>query len=88
MKNHGLLLTRPSPDPQAAAKAIALICRDAPARAPALPGALLARHFAASSGEPRHIALFELGATTARDVPAEWGARIYQAYTRISSHGA
>jgi hypothetical protein len=75
-------------DPQAAAKAIALVCRDAPTSPLALPGALSARHFAASSGEPRHIALFELAGTSARDIPAGWGARLYQSYTRISSHGA
>jgi hypothetical protein len=67
-------------DPHAAAKAIALVCRDAPTHPLALPGALLARHFAASSGEPRHIALFELGARNACDVPAQWGARIFLSY--------
>jgi hypothetical protein len=71
-------------EPHAAAKALVLVCRDQPTLQLALPGALVTRHFAASSGQPRHIALFDLGRNTARDIPPEWGARIYQAYT----HGA
>jgi hypothetical protein len=68
-------------DPHAAARAVVLVCRDEPTRQLALPGALLARHFTASSGEPRHVALFDLPGTSARDIPAEWHGRIYQAYT-------
>jgi hypothetical protein len=67
-------------DPRAAAEAIALVCRDEPTRPLALPAALLARHFAASSGEPRHIGLFELGTRNGCDIPAQWGARIFLSY--------
>jgi hypothetical protein len=68
-------------DPHAAAKALVLVCRDQPTAQLALSGALVTRHFAASSGEPRHIALFDLAGHSARDIPADWGGRIYQAYT-------
>jgi hypothetical protein len=67
---------------------VVLVCRDEATRQLALPGALLTRHFEASSGEPRHIALFDLAGTSARDIPPEWGARIYQAYARMSADGA
>jgi hypothetical protein len=67
-------------DPHAAAKAVMLVCRDEPTRQLALPGVLLTRHFTATAGEPRHVALFELPGTSARDIPADWHGRIYQAY--------
>jgi hypothetical protein len=69
-------------DPHAAAQALLLVLREEPTRPLALADALQARHFEASSGKPRHIALFELAAGVASAVPAEWGARIFRAYTR------
>lgn len=77
-----------SADTHAAAKAVVLVCRHEPTKQLALPGALLTRHFTASSGKPRHVALFDLAENSARDIPAEWRARIYRAYTGISPDGA
>jgi hypothetical protein len=77
-----------SADPHAAAKAVVLVCRDEPTGHLALPGALSTRHFAATSGEPRHVALFDLAGNSARDVPAEWRARIYRSYAHRSRDGA
>jgi hypothetical protein len=69
-----------SADPHPLARALLLLLSDAPQefRLPALQ----VRRFVASSGEPRHIALYEL-ATDYADVPAPHGAslmRIYRAY--------
>jgi hypothetical protein len=75
-------------DTHAAAHAVALVCRDEPTKQLVLPGALQTRHFVASSGTPRHVALFDLAINSVRDVPHEWHARIYRAYTRASSDGA
>ena len=70
-------------EPQAPAKALLLIAADAPFELPDVPGALQARRYVASSGEPRHIALIELPWTAPRSLPAPrpgWLLRCYRAY--------
>jgi hypothetical protein len=69
-------------DTHAAAQAVLLVRGDQPTKALALAGALQARHFEASSGKPRHIALFDLAGTIAPGAPPDWDARIFRAYTR------
>ena len=76
--------TRPgNTDPHPAAKALLLVASDAPAENFALPAALQARRFVASSGAPRHISLFELAWEGASNLPAPrpgWLMRLYRAY--------
>ena len=69
-------------DPHPAAKALLLVCGEAPLENAALPGALQARHFQASAGNPRYITLFEL-AWLGTKVPAfgtDRLVRLYRAY--------
>ena len=56
-------------DPHPDAKGLLLIAADAPIEVPQVPGALQARRFVASAGEPRHIVLIELAALP-RELPA------------------
>jgi hypothetical protein len=70
-------------DPHPAAKAVVLIAADTPIETPDVPGALQARRFIASAGEPRHIALIELPWAAPRQLPAArpgWLLRCYRAY--------
>ena len=69
-------------DTHAAAQAVLLVRRDETTQPLTLAGALQTRHFEASSGKPRHIALFDLARTLAPGAPPEWDARIYRAYSR------
>jgi len=69
-------------DPHPAAKAVLLVCGDAPLEETALPDALQARHFQASVGKPRYVTLFELAYVT-RKLPAlgtDRLVRLYRAY--------
>jgi hypothetical protein len=69
-------------DPHPAAKALLLVCGEAPLENAALPGALQAHHFQASAGNPRYVTLFEL-AWLGTKVPAfgtDRLARLYRAY--------
>jgi hypothetical protein len=69
-------------DTHPAAQAVVLVRRGEPMKGLSLPGALQVRHFEASSGKPRHIALFDVAGTAAPGLPADWDARIYRAYKR------
>jgi len=70
-------------DPHPLAQALLMVAADAPIDTLALPGALQIRHFAASAGTPRHIALAELAWSGAPSLPAPrpgWFMRLYRAY--------
>jgi hypothetical protein len=69
-------------DPHPAAKALLLVCGEAPLENAALPGALQVRHFQASAGMPRYVTLFELARMETK-VPAfgiDRLVRWYRAY--------
>jgi len=66
-------------DPHPAAKALLLVCGEAPLENAALPGALQARHFQASAGKPRYVTLFEL-AWLGTKVPAFGTDRLVRRY--------
>lgn len=69
-------------DPHPAAKALLLVCGEAPLDNAALPGALQVRQFQASAGSPRYVTLFEL-ARMGTKVPAfgtDRLVRLYRAY--------
>ena len=60
-----------------------MVAAEAPIAALALPGALQVRHFTASVGTPRHIALAELAWDGTPTLPAPqpgWFMRLYRAY--------
>jgi hypothetical protein len=70
-------------DPHPLARAVLLIAAEAPVGELHLPGALQVRHFVASAGTARHIALAELAWEGTRSVPAAqpgWLVRLYRAY--------
>jgi hypothetical protein len=69
-------------DPHPMARALLLVASDAPVADLGLPGALQVRHFAASAGTPRHLALAELAWEGARVplLPQGVLARLYRAY--------
>jgi hypothetical protein len=69
-------------DPHPAAKALLLVCGEAPLENAALPGALQVRHFQASAGMPRCVTLFELARmeTTAPAFGTDRLVRCYRAY--------
>jgi hypothetical protein len=70
-------------DPHPLAKALLMVAGDAPIQGLSLPGALQIRHFTASAGTPRHIALAELAwdGTPTLPVPQPgWSIRLYRAY--------
>ena len=69
-------------DPHPAAKALVLVCSDAPMPLLAVSSALQIRHFVASAGNPRHVTLVELAEGT-RNIPELRSAslvRLYRAY--------
>ena len=68
-------------DPNPLASALLMVAADAPIAGLQLPGALLTRHFVASPGTPRHVALVELPRESR--LPAQqpgWFMRLYRAY--------
>jgi hypothetical protein len=71
--------------PEPAAKALLLACGEAPTERMPLPGkALSARHFLASSGEPRYIGLYELAG---KDLAlprssGDWVLQVYRKYAK------
>ena len=70
-------------DPHPLAKALLMVAADKPIGQLALPAALQIRHFAASVGAPRHIALTELAWDGTPSLPAPqpgWFMRLYRAY--------
>lgn len=67
-------------EPHPAAKAVLLIAAAAPFDIPNVPGALQARAFIASAGEPRHIALVELPWAAPRHLPAAQPGRLVRCY--------
>jgi hypothetical protein len=70
-------------DPHPAAKALLFVCGDVPLKPYSVPEALQARAFAASSGEPRFISLFDLPKNAvARLPPVAAGTlvRLYRSY--------
>jgi hypothetical protein len=70
-------------DPHPLAKALVMVGAETPIRGFSLPGALQIRHFMASAGTPRHIALAELAGNGAPAVPPAqpgWFVRLYRAY--------
>lgn len=70
-------------DPHPLAKALLMVAAEAPIHGLSIPGALQIRHFTASAGAPRHIALAELAWDGARTLPPaqpEWFVRLYRAY--------
>jgi hypothetical protein len=70
-------------EPHPLAKALLMVAADAPIQGLSLPGALQIRHFAASVGAPRHVALAELAWEGSRAMPATdpgWFVRFYRAY--------
>jgi hypothetical protein len=70
-------------DPHPAAKALLLVCSDAPLKSYRVPDALRARAFAASSGEPRFISVFDLpknAVSRPPPVPAGSLIRLYRSY--------
>jgi len=69
-------------DPHPLAKALLMVASESPIQL-ALPNALQVRHFTASVGAPRHIALAELAWDGTRNLPAAqagWFMRLYRAY--------
>jgi len=65
------------------AKALLRVAAGAPAEGLVIPGALQIRHFIASAGAPRHLALAELAWNGAPALPAPqpgWFVRLYRAY--------
>jgi hypothetical protein len=64
------------------AKALLLLTGEREIDVPSIAGALQVRRFVASAGEPRHIALIELGSATPRLPAAEAGKsmRLYRDY--------
>ena len=70
-------------EPHPLAKALLMVAADVPLDSPPTPGALQTRHFVASVGAPRHIALVELAREGTRNLPAAqpgWFMRLYRAY--------
>lgn len=70
-------------DPHPLAKALLFIASEAPIEGLAIAGALQTRHFIASAGAPRHIALVEMAWEHTRTLPPEqpgWWMRLYRAY--------
>lgn len=70
-------------DPHPLAKALLVIAAEAPIERLAVAGALQVRHFLASAGTPRHIALVEMAWDQSLTLPAEqpgWWMRFYRAY--------
>ena len=70
-------------DPNPLAKALLMVAADAPIGTLSLPGALQVRHFVASVGSPRHVALAELvweGTTNLPTAQPGWFMRLYRAY--------
>lgn len=70
-------------DPHPLAKALLFIASDAPIGALAIPGALQARRFLASAGNPRHVALVEMSWDRTPTLPSArpgWLMRLYRAY--------
>ncbi|MBV8032598.1 MAG: hypothetical protein JO035_13895 [Betaproteobacteria bacterium] len=70
-------------DPHPAAKGVLFACGGASLDRLVVAGALQGRHFVASSGEPAHVALFDLAWPALHDpLPLEAGeeARLYRAY--------
>ena len=60
-----------------------MVTSEGPIRTLSLPGALQVRHFAASVGAPRHVALAELAWDGTRGLPApqpRWFMRLYRSY--------
>lgn len=68
-------------DPSPLASALLMVAADAPIQGLAVPGALLVRHFVASPGTPRYVALVDLP-RQARLPAAQpgWFMRLYRAY--------
>jgi hypothetical protein len=70
-------------DPNPLAKAVLMVAADTPMRGLSLPGALQIRHFTASVGAPRHVALAELAWDGPPALPTPqpgWFVRLYRAY--------
>lgn len=69
-------------EPQPLAKALLLVAADTPIRELTMRGALQARRFVASAGNPQHIALFELGDAIGKLPAAQpgWLMRQYRTY--------
>jgi hypothetical protein len=67
-------------DPHPAAKAVLLVCSDTATQGLVVSGALQARHFGASAGEPAHIALFDLAWPGTHDLPASEAGRLVRLY--------
>jgi hypothetical protein len=70
-------------DPHPLAKALLMVASDSAIQGLSLPGALQIRHFTASVGTPRHIALAELawdGTPTLPTAKSGWFMRLYRAY--------
>jgi hypothetical protein len=70
-------------DPHPLARALLMIAAESPVGPLSLPGALQARHFVASAGNPRYVALVELawdGAPTLPTPQTGWFMRLYRAY--------
>jgi hypothetical protein len=70
-------------DPHPLTKALLMVAAEAPIDALPVPGALQARHFIASSGAPRHIALVELAWEGNPSLPPPqpgWLMRLYRAH--------
>jgi hypothetical protein len=70
-------------DPHPLAKALLMVASESPIAGLSLPGALQTRHFVASAGTPRHVALVELAWDGAPSLPAPqpgWFMRLYRAY--------
>ena len=66
-------------DPHPAAKALLLVCGEAPLENAALPGALQARHFQASAGKPPYVTLFEFAQMETK-IPAFGTDRLVRQY--------
>jgi len=69
--------------PNPLARALLMVAAEAPIQGLAMPAALQVRHFTASVGTPKHIALAELAWDTTRKLPAQqpgWFMRLYRAY--------
>ena len=70
-------------DPHPLAKALLVIAAEAPIEPLGVAGALQVRHFLASAGTPRHIALVEMAWDQSLTLPAEqpgWWMRLYRDY--------